>query len=26
LKIPVANVYRLISPQTHRGHGKCVPY
>jgi len=24
LKIPVANVYRLITPQTHPGHGWCV--
>jgi len=25
LKIPIANVYRLITPQTHPGHGRCVP-
>jgi len=25
LKIPVANVYRLMTPQTHPGHGRCVP-
>jgi len=24
LKIPVGNVYRLITPQTHPGHGRCV--
>jgi len=24
LKIRVANVYRLITPQTHPGHGRCV--
>jgi len=24
-KIPVANVCRLIIPQTHAGHGRCVP-
>jgi len=25
LEIPVANVCRLITPQTHPGHGRCVP-
>jgi len=25
LKIPVANVCRLISPETHPEHGRCVP-
>jgi len=25
LKIPVANVYRLITPQTHPWRGRCVP-
>jgi len=25
LKIPVANVCRLTTPQTHPGHGRCVP-
>jgi len=24
MKIPVANVYRLITPQTHPGHGRCL--
>jgi len=24
LKIPVANVYRLITPETHPGHSRCV--
>jgi len=24
LKIPVANVFRLITPQTHPGHGRCM--
>jgi len=24
LKIPVANVCRLITPQTHPAHGRCV--
>jgi len=24
LKIPVANVYRLITSQTHPGHGRCL--
>jgi len=23
-KIPVPNVYRLITPQAHPGHGRCV--
>jgi len=25
LKIPVANICRLITPQTHPGHSRCVP-
>jgi len=25
LKVPVANICRLITPQTHPGHGRCVP-
>jgi len=25
LKIPVANVCRLIAPQTHPAHRRCVP-
>jgi len=25
LKIPVANICRLITPQTHPAHGRCVP-
>jgi len=25
MKIPVANVCRLITPQTHPRHGRCVP-
>jgi len=24
LKIPVANVYRLITPKIHPGHSRCV--
>jgi len=24
LKLPVANVYRLMTPQTHSGHDRCV--
>jgi len=26
LKITVANVYRLVTPQTHPGHGRCVQW
>jgi len=26
LKIPVANFYRLITPQAHPGHGRCFTY
>jgi len=25
MKIPVANICRLITSQTHPGHGRCVP-